>query len=92
MRIFKIWEQRGVYGEEFLSDLSGLISVAPPKKSDIEPTEFQSSYLISKINACSRLEEDTDLKLSKMKESEQKLEWNDPEAVVASLKGKFSIV
>ncbi|XP_044738871.1 uncharacterized protein LOC123300368 isoform X2 [Chrysoperla carnea] len=88
LRIFKIWEQRGIYGEEFLSDLSGLISVAPAKKSETEPLEFQPSYLISKINACTRLEEDTDLKLKRMKENEHKLLCDDPDAVVASLKDR----
>jgi hypothetical protein len=34
LRIFKIWEQRGIYNEEFLADLNGLLSVtvAAPKK------------------------------------------------------------
>lgn len=40
LRIFKIWEQRGIYNEEFIADLSGLISASPAKKSD-DPHEFQ---------------------------------------------------
>ena len=32
LRIFKIWDQRQVYDEEFLADLSGLISAVPKKK------------------------------------------------------------
>jgi hypothetical protein len=34
LRIFKIWEHRGIYNEEFIADLNGLLSVpvAPPKK------------------------------------------------------------
>lgn len=40
LRIFKIWEQRGIYNEEFIADLSGLISATPAKKSD-DPHEFQ---------------------------------------------------
>lgn len=40
LRIFKIWEQRGVYNEEFISDLCGLISVVPSAPKD-ETHEFQ---------------------------------------------------
>lgn len=41
LRIFKIWEQRGVYNEEFISDLCGLISVIPSGPKGDEPHEFQ---------------------------------------------------
>lgn len=41
LRIFKIWEQRSVYDEEFLSDLTGLLSAGAVKKDD--DSEFQVS-------------------------------------------------
>lgn len=41
LRIFKIWEQRAVYGEEFITDLSGLISASPSSKKIDETHEFQ---------------------------------------------------
>lgn len=41
LRIFKIWEQRGVYGEEFITDLSGLISATPTARKSDDPQEFQ---------------------------------------------------
>lgn len=42
LRIFKIWEQRGVYGEEFIADLSGLISASPiGQKLNQDPQDFQ---------------------------------------------------
>lgn len=44
LRIFKIWEQRGVYGEEFITDLSGLISASPPSKKIDETHEFQVMF------------------------------------------------
>lgn len=41
LRIFKIWEQRGIYNEEFIADLSGLISVSPAARKTDDPHEFQ---------------------------------------------------
>ncbi|XP_021701197.1 uncharacterized protein LOC5571655 isoform X4 [Aedes aegypti] len=34
LRIFKIWEQREIYNDEFLADLNGLLSATSAKKSD----------------------------------------------------------
>ena len=45
LRIFKIWEQRSVYDDEFLSDLTGLLSAGAVKKSD-DDAEFQVSIKI----------------------------------------------
>lgn len=63
-RIFKIWEQRGIYSEEYLSDLSGLLSMNISKKSSTNPEpvsdEFQSSTLISNIRECVELSATTD--------------------------------
>lgn len=44
VRIFTIWQQRGVYNEEFISDLCGLISVSPAAPRSDEPHEFQVNY------------------------------------------------
>lgn len=41
LRIFKIWEQRSVYDDEFLSDLTGLLSAGAIKKTDDDPLDFQ---------------------------------------------------
>lgn len=41
LRIFKIWEQRSVYDDEFLSDLTGLLSAGAVKKTDDEALDFQ---------------------------------------------------
>ncbi|KAL3289108.1 hypothetical protein HHI36_003549 [Cryptolaemus montrouzieri] len=73
LRIFKIWEDRGVYNEEFISDLCGLISVTPTAPKNDEPHEFQATYVINKIRVCSNLESDTDLKLKKLKELNPKI-------------------
>lgn len=63
-RILKIWEQRQIYSEEYLSDLNGLLSMNPVKKtqqSSIESgDDFQASILIANIKDCVRLEQHTD--------------------------------
>lgn len=46
LRIFKIWEQRSVYDDEFLSDLTGLLSAGAIKKTDDDPLDFQVSVFI----------------------------------------------
>lgn len=77
IRIFKIWEQRGIYGEEFITDLCGLISVSPTARKGDEPHEFQSQYLIQKIRNCAKLEIDTDAKLKQYKIHNPKLMENN---------------
>lgn len=60
-RIFRIWEQRGIYNEEFLSDLHDLLSINPAKKP--QPTENddeQATITVSNIRNCVRLEKETD--------------------------------
>lgn len=62
-RIFKIWEQRHVYGEEYLSDLIGLLNVPPPKsaqKIETSSDEFQPTALITDIRDSIRLSNLTD--------------------------------
>ncbi|KAF2879770.1 hypothetical protein ILUMI_26396 [Ignelater luminosus] len=90
LRIFKIWEQRGIYGEEFLADLCGLISASPSARKGDETHEFQSSYLIQKIRTCSRLEADTDIKLKQLKEHNPKIQI-DSESLISSLKDRAHV-
>ncbi|XP_063222834.1 mucin-2-like [Bacillus rossius redtenbacheri] len=72
LRIFKIWNDRGVYDDSFVSDLCGLLSTQT-KKTQPEPalveTEFQSSALFDLIRSCSQLDDETDTRLRKLKES-----------------------
>ncbi|XP_017781745.1 PREDICTED: uncharacterized protein LOC108566395 isoform X2 [Nicrophorus vespilloides] len=89
LRIFKIWEERSVYGEEFITDLSGLISASPTNKKIEEMHDFQANYLINKIRSCSRLQDDTDSKLKLFKQHNPKL--LDGEALVSSLKDRAHV-
>lgn len=43
LRIFKIWEQREIYNDEFLADLNGLLSATSAKKSDSSTNVTSSS-------------------------------------------------
>ncbi|XP_071557092.1 uncharacterized protein [Temnothorax nylanderi] len=90
LRIFKIWDQRQVYDEEFLADLSGLISAAPKKKLDPPPTaqpeEFQAALLISTMRSCATLEQATDARLRDLRESNIDIE--SAEELRASLKDR----
>uniref|UniRef100_A0A2A4JD44 Regulation of nuclear pre-mRNA domain-containing protein 2 n=1 Tax=Heliothis virescens TaxID=7102 RepID=A0A2A4JD44_HELVI len=83
LRIFKIWEQRSVYDDEFLSDLTGLLSAGAIKKSD-DDSEFQPTLLVNKIKQCSVLEADTDMRLKDIHDSH--LELSDADSLRASLK------
>ncbi|KAI5644648.1 RNA polymerase II-binding domain-containing protein [Phthorimaea operculella] len=86
LRIFKIWEQRAVYDEEFLSDLTGLLSAGAIKKTDDDPLDFQPQQLVNKIRQCTVLEADTDLRLKYIHESH--LELSDADALCANLKDR----
>lgn len=60
-RIFRIWEQRGIYNEEFLSDLHDLLSINPAKKPQPnENDDEQATITVSNIRNCMRLEKETD--------------------------------
>lgn len=65
LRIFKIWGDRQVYNEEFLSDLNGLLSASlpKPKPKDVDPDEFQISSVVSSIRQCVKLQAETDRSL-----------------------------
>ncbi|XP_064074720.1 uncharacterized protein LOC113397699 isoform X1 [Vanessa tameamea] len=84
LRIFKIWEQRSVYDDEFLSDLTGLLSAGAIKKTDDDPLDFQPQQLVNKIKQCTVLEADTKVKLKYVHENH--LELSDADALCASLK------
>ncbi|XP_012262702.2 uncharacterized protein LOC105689903 isoform X1 [Athalia rosae] len=90
LRIFKIWDQRQVYDEEFLADLSGLLSAAPKKKPDPQPTiasdEFQASLLISTMRSCATLEQATDARLQDLRDSNTDID--NAEELCASLKDR----
>lgn len=90
LRIFKIWDQRQIYNEEFLTDLSGLISAAPKKKLEPQPTapaeEFQAALLISTMRSCATLEQATDARLRDLRESNIDIE--NAEELCSSLKDR----
>ncbi|KAI4493930.1 hypothetical protein M0804_002106 [Polistes exclamans] len=90
LRIFKIWDQRQVYDEEFLADLSGLISAAPKKKAEPQPAtvpeEFQAALLISTMRSCATLEQATDARLRDLRDSNIDIE--NAEELCASLKDR----
>ncbi|CAH1979687.1 unnamed protein product [Acanthoscelides obtectus] len=89
LRIFKIWEQRNVYNEEFISDLCGLLSITPTAQKSDEPHEFQPSYVINKIKICTKLERDTDTKLKLLKEHNPKIQIDD--GLIGSLKDRAHV-
>ncbi|KAL0810975.1 hypothetical protein ABMA28_010269 [Loxostege sticticalis] len=86
LRIFKIWEQRSVYDDEFLSDLTGLLSAGAVKKTDDDPLDFQPQQLVNKIKQCAVLEADTDLRLKYIHDSH--LQLSDADALLANLKDR----
>ncbi|CAG5087755.1 Similar to RPRD2: Regulation of nuclear pre-mRNA domain-containing protein 2 (Homo sapiens) [Cotesia congregata] len=90
LRIFKIWDQRQVYDEEFLADLSGLISAAPKKKAEpqpiVVPEEFQAALLISTMRSCATLEQATDARLKDLRDSN--VDIDNAEELCASLKDR----
>ncbi|XP_062546335.1 uncharacterized protein LOC134212459 isoform X2 [Armigeres subalbatus] len=49
LRIFKIWEQREIYNDEFLADLNGLLSATSAKK--VDSATSLSTPTASSINA-----------------------------------------
>ncbi|CAG9568644.1 unnamed protein product [Danaus chrysippus] len=84
LRIFKIWEQRSVYDDEFLSDLTGLLSAGAVKKTDDDPLDFQPQQLVNKIKQCTVLEADTQVKLKCI--FNNPLELSDADVLCSNLK------
>nr|XP_018901128.1 PREDICTED: uncharacterized protein LOC109033130 isoform X1 [Bemisia tabaci] len=89
LRLFKIWDERSIYDEAFLMDLSGLLSSNPKKPVSSDPAEFQPTTLFAKIRSCKTLEEDTDLKLKQIKE--HPVDISDIKALNATLKVKLQV-
>ncbi|KAJ9576042.1 hypothetical protein L9F63_007142, partial [Diploptera punctata] len=89
LRIFKIWDDRGIYDEAFITDLSGLLSTNTKKASSEtvpDTSDFQPPTLINKIRSCKNLEDDTDLKLKRLNESH--LSFSDADALRRHLKDR----
>ncbi|XP_004521819.1 regulation of nuclear pre-mRNA domain-containing protein 2 [Ceratitis capitata] len=70
LRIFSIWEQREIYNEEYLSDLSGLLNINPPKKTQsvvADPSDdYTNGPLIANIRECVELSLATDNSFKKL--------------------------
>ncbi|KAK7865117.1 hypothetical protein R5R35_014647 [Gryllus longicercus] len=89
LRIFKIWDERGIYDEAFISDLCGLLSTTTKKnvpENNADPVDFQPSSLINKIRSCRKMEDDTDVKFKRVKDSH--LSLSDADALRSHLKDR----
>ncbi|XP_069682453.1 uncharacterized protein [Periplaneta americana] len=88
-RIFKIWDERGIYDEAFIADLSGLLTTTTKKPANDtvhDTSDFQPPLLMEKIRSCKKLEDDTDLKLKRLNESH--LCFTDADALRTHLKDR----
>lgn len=84
-RIFRIWEQRAIYNEEFLTDLRGLLSINPAKKPPPnENDDEQATITVANIKNCIKLEKETDRSFKAL----PKAPLCDKEAI-SQLKGRF---
>ncbi|OWR47531.1 hypothetical protein KGM_208159 [Danaus plexippus plexippus] len=85
LRIFKIWEQRSVYDDEFLSDLTGLLSAGAVKKTDDDPLDFQATSTVGqqdKTVYCARSGYSGEIEIP--------LELSDTDALCSNLKERSS--
>ncbi|CAG9762114.1 unnamed protein product [Ceutorhynchus assimilis] len=89
IRIFQIWKQRGVYSEEFIADLFGLLNIQPTGPRTDEPHEFQANHVINKVKTCANLEKITDTKLKALKEHNPKIIIS--EGLINSLKDRAHV-
>lgn len=79
IRIFNIWEQRGIYNEEFLSDLHDLLSINPTKKQQpVESDDEHVTVLSSNVRSCVRIEKDTDKSFKLLSKSQLSI---DPDQI-----------
>lgn len=84
-RIFRIWEQRVIYNEEFLTDLRGLLSINPTKKPlPTESDDEQATITVANLKNCIKLEKETDRSFKAL----PKAPLCDKETI-AQLKGKL---
>ncbi|KAG8222834.1 hypothetical protein J437_LFUL010346 [Ladona fulva] len=89
LRIFKIWDERGIYDETFISDLTGLLTTSTKGQSSEQSQplpDFQPRILIEKIKSCKECEDETDMLLKKLNDSH--LSLSDADALRASLKDR----
>ncbi|XP_026821927.1 regulation of nuclear pre-mRNA domain-containing protein 2 isoform X3 [Rhopalosiphum maidis] len=78
LRIIKIWEERGVYDDSYLADLTGLLTTPIQKLKLADPVqEFQIHALAVKIRSCVKLEQITDLKMKNLREANLPLTNNE---------------
>lgn len=78
LRIIKIWEERGVYDDSYLADLTGLLTTPIQKLKLADPVqEFQIHALAVKIRSCVKLEQITDLKMKHLREANLPLTNNE---------------
>uniref|UniRef100_A0A8D8YYY0 Regulation of nuclear pre-mRNA domain-containing protein 2 n=1 Tax=Cacopsylla melanoneura TaxID=428564 RepID=A0A8D8YYY0_9HEMI len=75
LRLFKIWNERSIYDEVFLSDLCGLLTTTTKKNANAENNEFQPNVMFDKMKQLEILEDSTNDELGMI--SENPLNLND---------------
>ncbi|BET02937.1 DUF618 [Nesidiocoris tenuis] len=86
LRIFKIWDERNIYDESFLVDLSSLLTRGHKTANRIDLDEFQPNLLYSRLKSCQTLEEDTDTKMKLLVENQMPM--TDTERLRSTLKNR----
>uniref|UniRef100_A0A146KSZ8 Regulation of nuclear pre-mRNA domain-containing protein 2 n=1 Tax=Lygus hesperus TaxID=30085 RepID=A0A146KSZ8_LYGHE len=77
LRIFKIWDERNIYDEQYLVDLSRLLTRGHKTANRIDLEDFQPNLLYSRLKSCQTLEEDTDSKMKSLIENPMPLTDTD---------------
>lgn len=86
LRIFKIWDERNVYDETFLVDLSSLLTRDPKAVNRVDLEDFQPTLLYSRLKSCQSLEEDTDAKMKLLVDN--KMPLTDTDRLRTTLKNR----
>ncbi|XP_024083913.1 regulation of nuclear pre-mRNA domain-containing protein 2 isoform X4 [Cimex lectularius] len=86
LRLFKIWDDRNIYDESFLVDLSGLLTHGNKSNPRVDIEDYQPSILYSRLKSCKNLEKDTEYKLKIMNESSMTI--SDIEGLQTTLKDR----
>ncbi|KAF6210981.1 hypothetical protein GE061_014094 [Apolygus lucorum] len=86
LRIFKIWDERNIYDEQYLVDLSRLLTRGHKTANRIDLEDFQPNLLYSRLKSCQTLEEDTDSKMKSLIENPMPL--TDTERLRTTLKNR----
>ncbi|KAI5711027.1 hypothetical protein M8J75_013463 [Diaphorina citri] len=84
LRLFKIWNERSIYDEVFLSDLCGLLTTTTKKNASAENTEFQPNVMFDKMKNMELLEDNTNEELTFI--SENPLNLNDIKSLSSIVK------